>query len=114
MNMTAHEHHHQNGRSPSDELQDSLSWTALLYSLGELPEAEAARFEERLEADSSAQAALTEIVSLTAAVSLAAGVQLAESTVAPVVKTRDEHFGRRVAGWVLLATAASVALWFSL
>jgi hypothetical protein len=117
--MTPHEHHHQNGHTPNDGLnpRDELAWTAFLYSVGELPEAEAARFEDRLEADSSAQAALAQVVALSAGVQLAAGVQPAESTVpvaAPVTTRPDDNFGRRAAGWILLATAASVALWFSL
>lgn len=111
--MAAYEHD-QNGHTTDDardELApfDDLSWTAFLYSTGELPENEAAQFESRLETDLSAQAALAQVVALSA------GVKLAEesTTAAPVTVRRDEHSGRRIAGWMLLATAASVALWFA-
>lgn len=103
----------------TNQPHDELSWTALQYSLGELPEAEAAEFEARLETDSSAQTALAQAVALAAAVKLAAPVKPAEESipargvVAPISVSGDDGFGRRAAGWLLLATAASVALWFA-
>ena len=110
--MTPHEHHHQNGHTANDAAnpRDELAWTAFLYSTGELPESEAAQFEDRLEADPTAQAALAQ------AVALSAGVKLSEASVVAPPATlsvrRDDFAGRRIAGWMLLATAASVALWF--
>lgn len=113
--MSAYEQHGQNGRAAPGfgSGADELAWTALQYSLGELPDDEAARFETRLEADSAAQTALAQAVALSAGIKLAEESTPAQPALVPTVTRPDEYRGRRVAGWLLLATAASVALWFA-
>lgn len=110
--MTPYERHHQNGHLPGDAMdpRDELAWTALLYSVGELPEDEIAGFEARLESDPLAQAALAQAVALSAGVILAEASVPARAMPVTIATRRYENLGRRVAGWMLFVTAACVVL----
>lgn len=98
--MFNHDHSHAND-SPSD---DPLNWMAVQYVLGELPEADAAAFEERLATDLVACEAVSQATRLTMTLQVAAA-ELQQAVVPTGRPVR--HPQHR--SWVALAGVASVA-----
>lgn len=94
-------------------INDELLWTAYQYSAGELSDEAAQSFEERLGNDPVACEALAEAVKLgeavRAAVDLRPVLAETESVVPPVAAGRPRSRSS-VAAWIMVATAACVAL----
>ncbi|MBA4019911.1 MAG: hypothetical protein C0483_22315 [Pirellula sp.] len=93
-------------RVSNDELRvnDELLWTAYQYSVGELSDEAARLFEEQLSIDPVACDALAEAVKLGETVRAAIDLQ-------PVASATAASAGRSAtATWIMVATAACVAL----